>query len=215
MRSAKDFTSWRGSQPALPGPVEPERAAGLRGEMPGDDLAHVGVELVLGGLDVRRGRELILLFSAPRRRSAQRRLPVARPDRLTRSFASGNTSSMVAWLGGRVTSEPTIMQSAEPKTIGTTVMNPFQKLTSPRGLRKSTLIASLPWPICQMTSPGVAGVLQHGEIDQAGGDQERRGQGALFGAALPEQGGDHHRRHARRSRRRRSARRFRRCLAWL
>src|ERR1017187_747626 len=33
----------------LPGPVEPEWAARLRREMPGDNLAHVGVESFLGG----------------------------------------------------------------------------------------------------------------------------------------------------------------------
>ena len=40
----------------------------------------------------------------------------------------------------------------------------------------------------------MAGVLQHGEIDQTGGGEERGGQGAPFGAAFPEERGDHHRR---------------------
>src|SRR5439155_14807460 len=63
--------------------------------------------------------------------------------------------SIVLWLGGRVSSETMIVNSAEPKTMGTTVMKPFQKLTSPRGFRNKILMASLPWPSCQMTSPAL------------------------------------------------------------
>ena len=36
----------------LPGPIEPERAAAFRREMPRDDFANVGVEPLLGGLDI-------------------------------------------------------------------------------------------------------------------------------------------------------------------
>src|SRR5437868_11156111 len=56
--------------------------------------------------------------------------------------------SIVLWLGVGVKIENRIIIMAEPNTIGTTVMNPFQKLTSPRGFKKSTLMASLPCPSC-------------------------------------------------------------------
>src|ERR1035437_7469673 len=69
--------------------------------------------------------------------------------------AFGKYFSTVARLGGRVSSEPKIMHRAEPKTIGTTVIKPFQKLTSPRGFRETILIASWPWPSCQITSPAL------------------------------------------------------------
>src|SRR5258706_2286006 len=57
---------------------------------------------------------------------------------------AGKYFSIVARVGGLVRNDPKIMNKAEPNTMGTTVIKPFQKLTSPRGLRKNTLIPSLP-----------------------------------------------------------------------
>src|SRR5439155_18184376 len=97
--------------------------------------------------NVKVGRPYVTLTSpaAGRKLSSLGSLPVCAPKYF----------SIVSRLGGGVTNDPMITQSAEPTTIGTTVMKPFQKLTSPRGVRNSTLMASLPWPICQMTSPGL------------------------------------------------------------
>ena len=51
LQAAKAF-DFRGGIPAgLFRPVQPERAACLRGEMPADNFAHMGVELVRGGLE--------------------------------------------------------------------------------------------------------------------------------------------------------------------
>jgi hypothetical protein len=49
VREAADFL---GGVPAGFGsPIQPERGTGFRREMPLDDFAHMGVELVLGGFD--------------------------------------------------------------------------------------------------------------------------------------------------------------------
>src|SRR5258707_46942 len=150
MRELRDQVSkasyFRGRIPSgLCRPIQPERAASLGREMPLDDLPHVGVERVV--CSPRKG----FGFGLSRHVSG---------DYYTcRGMESAGSAakylSIVFRLGGLVRREPATIQRAEPNTIGTTVMKPFQKLTSPRGFRNSTLIASLPWPSCQMMSPAL------------------------------------------------------------
>src|SRR5262245_55814104 len=111
--------------------------------MPAYDFTHMSVEISLSGFGGLWGFSGLVHLDAA--------TAVGRSDCLW----EGKYFSMVAAPGGFVTSEPKIMQRAEPRTIGTTVINPFQKLTSPRGVKNKTLIASLPWPICQTTSPAL------------------------------------------------------------
>ena len=91
------------------GPVEPERRAGLRRKMPLHDFPHVGIELFLRGFN---GCGVGIHFKSSVITMLQQK----------KIYALGKYLSTVARLGGRVSNEKRIMHSADPKTIGTTVM---------------------------------------------------------------------------------------------
>src|SRR5436189_4256929 len=110
--------------------------------MPAHNFSYVGVELRLSFLRGLRSLSLV-------------HLDIAAAAGRSGCIRAGKYFAMVAVLGGFVAREPKIMQRAEPRTMGTTVIKPFQKLTSPRGVKNNTLMASLPWPICQMISPAL------------------------------------------------------------
>src|ERR1035441_1743071 len=91
--------------------------------MPGDDLAHMGVESFLGGRE----------YAGIGAHLARHRAPEADCSKAGSGRAPGPGDSlicfgkyfaMVAALGGDVSSETTIMHTAEPSTMGTTGRNP-------------------------------------------------------------------------------------------